>query len=78
MSTRKYRGRVTTIEEAMMADMVVTIECQNCPHWSGIHAYRLCSMKPELRSVRFGRPISGFKCKGCRTSVEVVIRAGMR
>jgi hypothetical protein len=78
MSFKKYRGPIETVEQAMMAHMVVTVTCQRCSRWTGMWAWRLWNAKPEARALPLGRTVGGFWCSGCRRSVQVVIRPGMR
>jgi hypothetical protein len=40
MSTKQYKGPIETVEHAMMAHMVVTVECTVCRHWSSMWAWR--------------------------------------
>lgn len=78
MGYKKYRGPIDTVEQAMMAHLVVTIACQRCSRWTTMWAWRIWNAKPEARALPLGKAVSGFRCKGCRHSVQVVISPGMR
>lgn len=78
MSFKKYRGPIETVEHAMMAHMVVTIECQRCPYWTTMYAWKLWHAKPWSRTLPLGKPVSGFRCRACRGRTQVVITPGMR
>lgn len=78
MSFKRYKGPIETIEDAMKAHMVVTITCERCLRWRGMWAWKIWNAKPWARELPLGKAITGFRCKGCRQPVVVVITIGMR
>ena len=69
MGTRRYRGAVTTLEQAMFAQMPVRVACDTCGHFQQTHAYELMrklSRKRKENGVKLWQPIPGFYCRGCR------------
>lgn len=73
MGFKKYRGPVETVQHAMMAHLVVTVTCQQCGRWTSMWAWRIYQAKPGAYATPLRKPVSGFWCKGCQRSVEVVI-----
>lgn len=74
MGFRRYRGPVTTLEEAVMADLPVTVRCLTCRHERSFSAFRLVRQKRSIATVKLREPASGFRCLRCR-STKVVISA---
>jgi hypothetical protein len=77
MGTRRYRGPVTTVEQAMFADMPVNIICQRCAHFRQMHAYLLMRLNSKAAQIPLWKAVPGFYCKGCRRKVTAVITAPM-
>jgi hypothetical protein len=79
MSTKKYKGPIETVEHAMMAHMVVTVECTLCSHWSTMWAWRIYeAWKDKAAATPLGTPVPGFWCRKCQRQVHAVITPGMR
>jgi hypothetical protein len=78
MGFRRYRGPVTTVEQAMFADMPVAIQCQSCSHVRRMHAFTLMRTNKKAAKMPLGPPVAGFYCKGCRKRVSVIISAPMQ
>jgi hypothetical protein len=76
MGYRSYRGPVTTIQHALMAHTVVTVTCQRCNRARTMYAWRLYHAAGlRVFPMPLGKSLSGFWCKRCRQSVQVVVRA---
>ena len=78
MGTRRYRGLIMTLEQAMFADMPVRITCERCSRFRQMHAFALMRMLGAKRrqiGIRLGEPASGFYCRGCRQKVTAVVSA---
>lgn len=81
MGTRRYRGAVTTLEQAMFADMPVRITRDSCGYFRLMHAFELMrtlSKKRKEAGVKLWVPVPGFYCRGCKRRVKVVISAPMQ
>ena len=79
MGHRPYRGPVSTLEQAMFADLPVSITCETCGRIRQMHAFTVMQMiatrVPE-RTLPLFRPIPGlFFCRHCLRRVTVTIRA---
>jgi transcription elongation factor Elf1 len=72
MGFKRYRGPVDTVEQAMAADMTVTIRCLMCNHEKHIHAYRLVKQRRATATLKLREPVRGFRCTICRSD-EVTI-----
>lgn len=77
MGLRRYHGPVTTVEQAVFADMPIIITCQECSHFRQMHAYQLKSKRPDAGQLPLWKLVPGFYCKNCRRKVSVVIAAPM-
>lgn len=79
MGTRKYRGPVLTVGQAMFADLPVQVVCQTCERWKQMHAYQLVQLigkKADGRSLRLATPIPDLMwCRKCRKRTTVMIVA---
>ncbi len=73
MGFKKYRGPVDTVEQAMMAHAVLIITCQGCGHYKREYAFRLWQRAPNTPALPLRKPVAGFRCRRCRTSVEAVM-----
>jgi hypothetical protein len=78
MGTRRYHGPISTVDQAVFADMPILITCMECARFRQMHAYKLKKMKPDAGALRLWTPIGGFYCRGCRSKVMVVITAPMQ
>lgn len=81
MGFKKYSGPIETVEHAMMAHLVVTVTCQRCSHWTTMWAWRIyetLKKKEKVTTMPLRKAVDGFRCKGCKHSVQVVIMPGMR
>ena len=78
MGFRRYRGPVTTVEQAMFADMPISIQCQSCSHVRQMHAYRMMQANKKAAAMPLRKPVTGFYCKSCRNRVTVIISAPMQ
>lgn len=65
---------MTTLEEAVMANLGVTVKCLKCQHERSFSAFRLVRQKRSIATLKLREPVSGFRCNRCR-STEVVISA---
>jgi hypothetical protein len=77
MGTRRYHGPVRTVEQAMFADMPVSITCLRCSRFRKMHAYQLLRLDRRTAEMPLWKPVSGFYCKLCRRKVMVMITAPM-
>jgi hypothetical protein len=78
---RRYRGPVTTLEQASLADFPVSIRCETCGHIRQMHAYQLIkklSKKIDPAKLYLDRPIEGFWCRAGRHKTAVIIRAPLQ
>ena len=79
MGYRPYRGPVSTLEQAMFADLPVSITCEDCGRIRQIHAFtvmQMISTKVPERTLRLFTPIPDiFFCRRCMRPVTVTIRA---
>jgi hypothetical protein len=81
MGTRRYRGAVSTLEQAMFADMLVRITCDRCGYFQQMHAYELMRKLSKRRKevgVKLWQPAPGFYCRGCKRKVKAIISAPMQ
>jgi hypothetical protein len=77
MGLRRYHGPITTVEQAVFADLPILITCQECAHFRQMHSYQLKRMRPDAGALPLWKAVRGFYCKGCRRKVTVVITAPM-
>lgn len=75
MGMRRYSGPVTTVEQAVFADLPILVTCQECAHFRQMHAYQLKRKKIDAGQLPLWKPVPGFYCKGCRRKVTVMITA---
>jgi hypothetical protein len=75
MGLKRYRGPVETVEQAMWAGMVLHINCQRCSRPTSEWAYKLCQRKPAAAALPLNKPLSGFRYRGCKSSMTVYISA---
>ena len=82
MGTRKYRGPVQTVGQAIFADLPVQVVCQTCLHWKQMHAYQLVQLigqRADGRSLRLFEAIPDLMwCRKCRMRTTVKIVAPLR
>ncbi len=82
MGTRRYRGPVLTVGQAMFADLPVQVVCQQCQHWKQMHAYQLVQLigkKADGRSLRLATAIPDLMwCKRCRKRTTVMFLAPLQ
>jgi len=74
MPASPRRDGILTVGDAVLGHRVLEIECQGCGHRAHRWAYLMYQSNPEIMELPVGRPVKGFKCKGCRRSVEVILR----
>ncbi len=74
MGRRNFHGEVKTLADAVEADYLVLVECQNCSRRKQMHPYKIL----KLGNAILGTPLAGFKCTTCRCSVSVVITCTYR
>lgn len=71
MGFKRYKGPVTTLEQAMFADMPVRITCERCGHFTQMAAFqalRKLSEKRKEEGVKLWVAVVGlFKCKKCHS-----------
>jgi hypothetical protein len=53
MGTRRYHGPVSTVDQAVFADMPILITCMECARFRQMHAYKLKKMKADAGAIRF-------------------------
>jgi len=75
MSTKRYRGEIETVEQAMWAGLVLRITCQRCSRPHSEWAYGLCERKPSAKGLPLDCTVPGFYCRGCKRRVSVYISA---
>lgn len=79
MGYRPYKGPVSTLEQAMFADLPVSITCESCGHVRRMHAFkavRMIAPRIQARALPLLRPVPGvFFCSQCRKRVTVIISA---
>lgn len=81
MSFKRYKGPVETVYQAVMAHMVVTVECTTpgCDHWSTMWAWRIYEKwKNGIVDIPLDVPVDRFWCRECRRRVFARILPGMR
>ena len=75
MGYRRYKGPVTTLEQASFADFPVRITCQKCGHFRQMHAHvalRLLSAKRKEEGVKLWEPLTGvFRCRCKHNTVKI-------
>ena len=69
MGFKRYKGPVTTLEQASFADFPVRITCMKCGHFRQVHAHRalrLLSARNKDDGVKLFTAVEGlFKCGKC-------------
>ena len=79
MGTKKYRGPVGTVGQALFADLPVQIVCQTCKHFRQLHAFKLVQIigaKADGRKLPLFTPIADLMwCKQCRKRTTVMLFA---
>jgi hypothetical protein len=79
MGTRRYRGPVKTVGQAVFADMPMQVVCQTCRHFRQMHAYELVQLigkKADGRALPLFTPIAGLMwCRKCKRRETVTIFA---
>lgn len=75
MGAKRYRGPVTTVEEAMWAGLVLHFTCQRCRRPRSEWAFNLCMRVPSAKDIPLNKTVNGFYCRGCKQSVKVYISA---
>ena len=73
MGYKRYKGPVSTLEQAMFADFPVRITCEKCGHFRQMYAFeamRKLSNKRKAEDVKLFVAVVGvFKCGRCRHRV---------
>ena len=77
MGFRRYKGPVTTVRQAVMADLTLTLRCLQCSRERHIFARRLFQDHRELAELPLGGTDGVFRCTECRCK-EIVVTAPVR
>jgi hypothetical protein len=73
MWRRNFHGTVNTLADAVEADYLVLVVCQECLRRRQMHPYKLTSKYAKLHHAKFDVVLPGFYCSGCRQKVSVKI-----
>jgi hypothetical protein len=64
---------VVTVGDSCEADYLVLVICGRCETKRQMHPYRLIAAKKEIALAPLGKPMPGFFCKTCRSSVSATV-----
>jgi hypothetical protein len=81
MGCRRYKGPVSTLEQASLPDFPVMVRCKTCGHVRQIHAFKLIKMlrpKFDPAKVPLDKPVKGFWCRAGWHKTAVIIRAPLQ
>lgn len=73
MGYKKYHGPVTTLQEAVYAEISFRLACPECEHVTMMYAWTIMKAR-KGRDVRLGIPVPGFRCKRCKRKVSLVLK----
>lgn len=69
----RYKGRLTTVDDAAMADHNVAVICRSCGHERHMYAWKLAQSKARAPDIPLGVAFPGFYCRRCRRPVEAIV-----
>jgi hypothetical protein len=73
MGRKNFHGPVRTLADCCEADYVVIVRCERCDTRRQMHPFRLISRSKRILDAPLDKPLPGFRCTTCRSSVSVTI-----
>jgi hypothetical protein len=71
MGRRNFHGTVKTLADAVEADYLILVVCQECLRRRQMHPYKLTSKQDRFLRANFEEVYEGFRCTGCKQNVAV-------
>lgn len=74
MGRKKFRGPIVTVQDAFAAHAVLQVTCTRCGHDTNMYAWKIYQARKEkILDMPVGKPVPGFRCRGCRRLVDAVL-----
>ena len=74
MGRKKFRDEIITADDALAAHAVLRVTCTRCGHDTNMYAWKIYNVRrTRVQTMLIGKPVPGFRCRGCRRLVDAVL-----